>query len=444
MSPGYEQGWLESVAGSPFGRSSSGQRGEQSRKERATRARVADLDPRFRTLWTAATLSNVGDGVVVPAFALLAASLTRDPLLVSAVTAALWLPWLVVAPVSGALSDRWDRRRTMVWVDAVRFLILAVLGTAVLAEVASIWLLIVVAFLIGAAETAFDTSAEAIVPMVVSRDPARLERANGWLQASEAVSNRLVGPPLGGALFGVAASVPFLIDAVTFGLASMVVSRLPGRYPPAETPDVRQTLRVAVTEGIRWLWDNRILRAIALGAAVGNFAIVAADAILVLFAQDVLGLGAAAYGLLLAAGAVGGLLGSLAATRFAGRMTPQNLLPATFLVAGLAQAAIGLTSNPYVVAALFAAVSLVAVWVSVLIRALRQQLVPDRLLGRVVGAQRMIAFGALPLGALAGGAIGRSFGLAAPFLFGGLVQVLVAIPLWVVLKKEFAGSGRIV
>lgn len=311
----------------------------------------------------AATLSNLGDGIVAPAFGLLAAALTRDPLLVSAVTAALWLPWLLVAPVAGALSDRWDRRRTMVAVDAVRFAVVAALGVAVLLDAASIWLLIVIAFLIGMAETSFDTSAEAIVPMVVPREPASLERANGWLQASEAVSNRLVGPPLGGVLFGVAPSVPFLLDAATFGLASAIISRLPGRYPPAELPEVRPTLRADVVEGIRWLWDHRLLRVMSVGAAIGNLALVAGEAVLVLFAQDVLGLGAGGYGVLLSAAAVGGLAGSV------------------------------------------------------------------------------LALGMAPVGALLGGILGRVFGLAAPFVAGGALQIVISVPLFLALRRADVGMG---
>lgn len=396
---------------------------------------LAGLGPRFRTLWVAATLSNIGDGVVVPAFALLAASLTRDPLLVSAVAAGLWLPWLVVAPVTGALSDRWDRRRTMVAVDALRCLVLAGLGGAVLLDVVNIWLLIVVAFLMGTAETSFDTSAEAIVPMVVSRDPARLERANGWMQASESVTNRLAGPPVGSALFAAAASAPFLVDAATFGLASALVARLPGNYPPADATVGPQRLRDDVVEGVRWLWDHRLLRTIALGAAVGNLASAAAFGILVLFAQEILGLADAAFGLLLAAGAVGGLAGSLVAARLSGRVSPALLLPATFVVAGVGQLAIGFSTNAYVVGALFAVMNLAVVWVSILIRALRQQLVPDRLLGRVVGAQRMIGLGAMPVGALLGGVMGRALGLPSPFVAGGVLQVVAALGLWFAMRR---------
>jgi Na+/melibiose symporter-like transporter len=156
-------------------------------------------------------------------------------------------------------------------------------------------------------------------------------------------------------LFASSASVPFLVDAVTFRLASVVVSRLPDRYPPSETPEVRASLRADVVEGFRCLWDHRVLRTIALAAAVGNLAFTAGDAVLVLYAQDVLGLGAAAYRVLLAMAAVGGLLGSLAAASFAGRVSTDRLLPVTFLVAGAAQAGMGLTSNPYLVGLLFAA-----------------------------------------------------------------------------------------
>jgi MFS family permease len=118
------------------------------------------------------------------ALPLLAAELTRDPLAVSVVTFAGWLPWLLFALPAGALVDRLDRRRVMTAVDASRALVVGALTVAVLAGWASIPLLAVAGFLVGAGQTLFENAAQAMVVAVVGRDPGRLERANGQLVAS--------------------------------------------------------------------------------------------------------------------------------------------------------------------------------------------------------------------------------------------------------------------
>jgi MFS family permease len=145
-------------------------------------------------LWAASTVSSLGDGMYLAALPLLAATLTRDPLAVSVVTFAGWLPWLLFALPAGALVDRLDRRRVMWTVDAARALVVGVLTVAVLAGWASIPLLAVAGFLVGAGQTLFENAAQAMVVAVVGRDPRRLERANGQLVASLTVGQQLVGP----------------------------------------------------------------------------------------------------------------------------------------------------------------------------------------------------------------------------------------------------------
>ena len=129
----------------------------------------------FARLWGAAGVSNFGDGVYGTALPLLAATLTRDPLLVSLVSFAEWLPWLLFGLLSGALLDRWDRRRVMWTVDAARFAVVGGLAVAVLAGEASIVLLGIVGFLLGTGQTLVDTGSHSILPALVSRDPERLE-----------------------------------------------------------------------------------------------------------------------------------------------------------------------------------------------------------------------------------------------------------------------------
>jgi MFS family permease len=152
-------------------------------------------------LWAASTVSSLGDGMYLAALPLLAATLTRDPLAVSVVTFAGWLPWLLFALPAGALVDRLDRRRVMWTVDAARALVVGVLTVAVLAGWASIPLLAVAGFLVGAGQTLFENAAQAMVVAVAGRGPRRLERANGQLVASLTIGQQLIGPPAGSAAF---------------------------------------------------------------------------------------------------------------------------------------------------------------------------------------------------------------------------------------------------
>jgi MFS family permease len=421
------------------------------------------------------------------ALPLLAAQLTRDPLAVSVVTFAGWLPWLLFALPAGALVDRLDRRRVMWTVDTARALVVAALAAAVLAGWASIPGLAVAGFLVGTGQTLFENAAQAMVVAVVGRNPRHLERANGQLVASLTVGQQLAGPPLGSAAFAVAPWLPFLADAVSFATSAGLVASIRGRFraegrlgvegrlephpstpgapepqplvpeppdregspgpetvpgivhspppgppaeppagPPSHPPDGR-SLWAEIAEGLRFLLDHRLLRAAVLLVSASNLAFMAGEAVLVLFASEELGLGSRGYGLLLAAVAVGGLPGSLLAARIGGRVPPGRLIVGGVLVGAVVMACFGLATDPWVAGVAYAATGAVwAVW-NVTLLSLRQSIVPDRLMGRVVGAIRLVGFGTIPLGALLGGLIARTLGLRAPFLLGAAVLAVAAL-----------------
>ncbi len=388
----------------------------------------ARLGPEYRKLWAATAISTLGDGMYLAALPLLAAQLTRDPLAVSAVTFASWLPWLLVALLSGALVDRWDRRRVLWTVDLGRCALVGALAAVVLAGWASIWLLATAGFLLGVGQTLFDSAVLAIIPALVSRDRGRLERANGRLGAVMTAGQQLVGPPAGGVGFKVAAWLPFGADAVSFVASAALVATLRGRFaagqPTAGSP---ANLRAEIAEGLRFLLAHRVLRTLA--GMVGAFALVymAGVAILVLFAQQELGLGSVGFGLLLAALAVGGLPGNLLAAAVGQRLRAGTLLIGGVLVEAVAWLAVGLAPTAWVAAAALAVVGLVgSIW-DVAQLSLRQVLIPDRLLGRVISAFRLVGFGPAPVGALLGGVLGRTLGLRAPFVFGAVVLAVMAL-----------------
>jgi MFS family permease len=213
------------------------------------RSTPGSLGSSYCKLWTATAISNLGDGIVHVAVPLLAATLTRDPLQASVVAAAGWLPWLLLALFSGALVDRWDRRRVIWTVNAGRFAIVGALGVAVWAGWASVPVLAVVAFVLGAGQTLFDSAGQSFIPALVGREGQQLERANSRLFGVHQASERLAGRPLGGALFALAQAVPFVVGAVSFAASSALIAAIPGRFASQRPADAARTsLRAEIAQ----------------------------------------------------------------------------------------------------------------------------------------------------------------------------------------------------
>lgn len=400
------------------------------------------LGHRYHRLFAASTISNLGDGIFVIALPLVAADLTRDPTSIAAVTFALRLPWLLFALVAGALVDRWDRRRVMWIADVVRAAIVAGLAVAVMTDQHSILMLYVLGFTLGVAETFFDNASQTIMPSLID-DPDDLPRANGRLFSAETITNNFVGPPLGGLLVAVAASVPFWIDAASFLAASALVASIPGSFRAARADEgtPRGTLRSEIAEGVRWLRRHRLLRTLALLLGLMNLWFTAAFSILVLFAQDILDLGDVGFGILGTAMAFGSVLGGVVTSRLDERFGPGPLLLMGAFGTALSQLVIAPLSDPWLVGVVLAASGFFAVMWNVVTVSLRQTIIPDELLGRVNSVYRFLGWGGMPIGALVGGVLADQFGLRAPFYVGGAVLVLatlVAMPVLTTREVEAA------
>jgi MFS family permease len=403
--------------------------------------RRGGLGPEFRKLWTANAISNLGDGVTFVAGPLLAASLTRDPLLVAGLAFAQRLPWLLFSLVSGALVDRLDRRRLMATVDVARCLLLGLLGVAVLLDAATIPLLYAVFFAVGVAETLFDNASVSILPSVVARE--RLPKANGRLLGARVVAEDLAGPPLGGVLFAAAAAVPFLLDAGTFAAAAALVAAMRGRFRverPEEAPPT--TLRSEIAEGVRWLWRNRLLRILALAIGLMNVTLMATASILVLYAKERLGLGPAGYGLLFSSMAVGGIAASLVVERIVGWLGPATTMRVGLVIEASTHLVLALARSPLVVGAILALFGFHAITWNVTSISLRQELVPERLLGRVNSAYAVFSSGGTALGAVVGGLLARRFGLTAPFWCSFVAMTLLVLVAWRVLSSGTVRAAR--
>ncbi|WP_431727390.1 MFS transporter [Verrucosispora sp. TAA-831] len=402
----------------------------------------APLGRPFWTFWSAAALANLGDGIRVAAFPLLAAALTDDPLAVAVAAAAQFLPWLVSGLLAGALADRRSARTLLAAADTARVVVLATLATAVALGWATIALVVVTAFLLGIGETLRDTAAQAAVPRLVA--DADLEKANGRLVAGEIVGNEFVGPPVGAMLFVVGAAIPFAVNGATLALAVMLVLSLPltlaHRSTGAPTDETPTAEGDGILAGLRWLIRQPMLRTLVLVTAAVAAADTAWFAIFVLYARDALGLGAFGFGLLLATGAAGGLIGSFAADRLVARFRHRHVL--TWSTAVTAGVPVLLAVTPHRAAAVVVVVATSAAFAVLNVAALsvRQRLVPGGLLGRVIAASRMVTYSCTALGALAGGALAAGAGIEAPFVFSGVIAVAATVAWWFASRRGTPGA----
>lgn len=384
----------------------------------------------FWTFWSASTLANVGDGIRLAAFPLLAASLTANPIAVAAVAAAQSLPWLVTGLLAGSLADRRRPRALLAQADTARVVVLGVLVVAVAMDWASVPLVLLASFLLGVGETVRDTAAQTALPGLV---PERLlERANGRLVAGEIVGNEFVGPPVGAALFVAGAALPFAANGASLALAVMLMLTLPISIAARPPQDAPKQASPGVVAGLRWLAGQRVLRTLALVTA----AVAAADsawfAILVLYAAGPLGIGATGFGILLAAGALGGLLGSFIVDRLvAGRRHRMILTCSLAITAGI-PAILAVTTQLWAAILVIVVTSGSFAVLNVTVVSLRQRLVPRELLGRTIAAGRTLSFSAAAAGALLGGVLTATIGIEAPFIFSGLVAVMATAAWWVV------------
>jgi MFS family permease len=389
---------------------------------------AARLGQHYWRLWWANTVSSTGDGAFVAALPLLAVTITRDPRLVSVVTAATFLPWLLLSLPAGAVVDRYDRATLMWRAQAVQAAVVAVVAILIVVHHADIAVLAVGGLLLGSAEVIFSNAAQSVLPALVP--PELLPKANGSQQVSLTVGESFLGPPIGSLLFAASAALPFGLDAASFAGSAALAARLPRTHPASDTAK-RPRIRAQIAEGLRWLAGHRLLRVVAVLLGIYNFANQMGQAILVLLATQTLHVSTRGYGLLLAASAVGSVVGGLVnpvLTRRLG-LLPSLVFPA--VVDAVAFAGIGLAPGPIVVAALLAVQGFsVAMW-NVVTVSLRQRIVPGRLLGRVNSVYRMLGWGLMPLGALAGGFVAHAAGLRAPYIVAGLLcllSVLTALP----------------
>jgi predicted MFS family arabinose efflux permease len=385
------------------------------------------LGRNFPWIWSSSTVANLGDGVVLAAGPLLVASITTQPFPVAMALFAQRLPWFIFGLQAGAIIDRVDRRRLVMVVDFLRAGVLTLLAISVALEVISLEAIYAAMFLLGSAETFADNAGGALTATAVPKDA--LGQANARLYGARIVTNQLAGPPLGALFFAAGAVYPFGFNAICFVLSAVLIARIrlqPNRQDLARPGPVR----TQVLEGLRWLASHAAVRTLAIMITAFNVTFGAAFSILVLYARERLGLDDLGFGLLLAASAVGGLVGSAIFGRLEKRYTYATILRVGLIIETLTHLILAITRSPFLAAAVMITFGAHAVIWGTTSTTVRQRSVPASLLGRVTSVYMIGGLGALALGSLLGGAIAQRWGVVAPFWFAFVGTVVILLFTW--------------
>ena len=403
----------------------------------------------FNLLLTASTFSNLADGIAGFAYPWLFSLLTRDPLLISIVSVLVNLPRLIFDLYAGVIADKYNRQKILIYTRLGQvfltsiFIILIYINLDNIPKVVqfdepqfdSKFLIIsaayLLAFMFGLLEVTRDNAAQAFLPQIVSKD--NLPKANGRLFGIEIVTNSFLGTPVGGFLIGFSLITPFIFDTLLMLVSVFFITGIKGKFERPEVINKEQNTSEMIKEGVEWLKNNTLLKRLAIYTGIANFFGSMQFPIMILFAQELIGLNAIQYSFLAYGAAIGGLVGSQVANKVNARLEESKTLLISVALFGIGMFAPYVTTNPFIVAGSFGLSSFGSVLWNVQAVSIRQALIPDNLLGRVNSVYRLLALGLNPIGAIFGGAIvkildssfSREFALRFPFLLSGIFMFIL-------------------
>jgi MFS family permease len=384
------------------------------------------MDQRLpRNFWrqfVASGVSNIGDGMVHAAAPLLTLTLTNDERLIAGVSFCAAIPWLVLSLPAGVYIDRFDRRKLMIAANVIRAVLFGLIAFSAATGTLSIWIFMAILIGVGCCEVIFDMSAQAFLPQIVPDH--LLEKANGRLSSLELITNTFIGLPLGAWAFVLAIGVPFGVNAASFALAALLVASI--RIPSAKTPEanseeLRNSFKADLTEGLQWLWSNKLIRTLAIMLGIANMTAMFGEAIFVKYAAVELGVTGRAYGFLLALTAIGSILGGLLGDKIAKRFGIAQSIVYSYFVFGFVGIIYFFMPNIWAVAIAASFMGLAGTTWNVVTVSLRQRVIPTELFGRVNSVYRFIGTGSIGIGALIGGQIAYSTNLRMPFLVAAII-----------------------
>jgi MFS family permease len=387
-------------------------------------------------LWSGQVVSTIGTRITGIAFPLLVLALTQSPAKAGIVGFAQTLPYMLLYLPAGALVDRWDRKRIMLYADAARALALGSLAIALALDVLTYTHIVAVAFVEGCGFVFFSLAESAALPQIVAKEqlPAAVAQNQARLQGAD-----LAGQPLGGLLFGLHRLLPFAVDAISYAISfvSLLFIR-PTLQEERERAPTR--LRAEIVEGVTWLWRQPFMRAAVFLVAGSNFAFAAMVLALIVRAKD-LGASSATVGLMLAFLGAGAIAGSLVAPWVQRQVHPKAVMIGSFWIWAAAAFVSVFIENAYALGAVWAVGGAFGPIFNVTFASYRYALVPDRLLARVGSAALVVAWGAIPLGQLTAGLLLESIGTLSSILV--IAAMMAAVGLAATLSRTVRRAPRV-
>jgi len=388
----------------------------------------------FMYLWAAQAISQIGSQISFVALPLVAAlSLNASPVEMGMLTAAGFLPSLLVSLHAGVLVDRHRRRPILVSGDLGRVILLGVVPLAWAIDLLSMELLYIVTLCAGVLTVFFDLAYQAFLPAVVARD--RLVDGNAKLELSRTAAE-IGGPPLAGGLIHLL-TAPFAIalDAFSYLLSASFLSRIRvDESPPARSSDAPRVM-VELVEGLAVIGQDARLRAVVGSRGILGFFNAMLEAVFVLYITRPLGLGPGAIGVIFGIGSVGFLVGALLPERASRRFGLGAVTAGAVALVGLSDLLVPIVSGSRIVVVLMLIVAQFSFGLGLTIfnvnqASLRQAVVPLHLQGRASATSRFLASALAPLGALLGGVLGETIGSRETLILAALGELLAAAWIW--------------
>ncbi|MDP9371955.1 MAG: MFS transporter [Chloroflexota bacterium] len=379
----------------------------------------------FWKFFTGQALSALGTSFTQFALPLLVYELTRSPTTLAVSFASGVLPYLLFGLVGGAWADRADRKRLMIRTDLLRAAVLASVPILYHLDALPLWWIYAAGFVTTTLGILFESAEFAAIPSLVSGDD--LVEANGRISASFTAAT-LLGPPLAGLLAGLMPVANVLgLDALSFVVSALSLALVRASFNPRDAEGrERRSLRTDVVEGLAYVWRHPVLRNISIMMALVNFVAVVVVVQLVLFAKERLGATDFQYGLLVSAGSGGVIVLSLAAGPLRRRLPFGVVALGALALSGTLTVAFALAPGYWVALPLWAAIPGLATLFNINTASLRQAIVPNHLLGRIISVARVAAASATPLGALLGGWLVARAGVTFTYVLSGALTVLIA------------------
>src|SRR6266446_5851538 len=307
---------------------------------------VKDSPPRplwrnrdFLLLWSGQTISVLGTNISTLALPLLVLVLTHSPALAGLLTAMRLLPYLLFSLPAGALIDRWDRKAVMIRCDIVRWLALGSVPFAFGLGHLTLIHLYVVALVEGTAYVFFSLAQIAALPQVVSS--AHLPQAYALDTTTEYVGT-LLGPSLGGFLIGLVplvalgASLAYLADSISYLVSVLSLLFIRVSFQMKRTARNKLALREEIAEGLRFLWQQPLLRTMVVLTMVVNFLLSPVTLVVIVLVHGTLHIDVRTLGIILSAGGVGGVLGGIIAPWIRTRIRFGQVIIGSVIVWGIA------------------------------------------------------------------------------------------------------------